>query len=285
MDQSAGILYLVATPIGNLEDITLRALKILQDVDHVAAEDTRHSGQLLKHFQIESHLISYHAHNSAQRIPYLIELLQSGQSIALITDAGTPSISDPGCQLVQACHQSGLSVVPVPGPTAAITALIASGLPTDRFVFEGFLPTQTRERQARLVQLKTEPRTVILYEAPHRLSRTLADLAQVMEPDRQIVLARELTKRYEELWYGSLADAQVYVQHQSPKGEFTLVLAGYIPNPVELSDAEIVSHMQQLLNQGYSRSQASRELAQTSGRDRREIYQLSLQAQVDIPSL
>ncbi len=277
MTEHSGILYLVATPIGNLEDITLRALRILKEVDRIAAEDTRHSGQLLKHFHIETPQISYHTHNAAQRIPTLIEVLQSGQSIALITDAGTPGISDPGQRLVQACIAERIPVITIPGATAAITALVASGLPTDRFIFEGFLPTQTSERIQRLELIKSEARTVILYEAPHRLVRTLTDLAEVLNPDRTIVLARELTKRFEEFWRGSVHDALQHYSERTPKGEFTLVVEGSWPEENgSWSDDDVLVQMQQAMAAGASRSQASRQVAQSSGRDRREIYQLSL---------
>ncbi|MFS8886832.1 16S rRNA (cytidine(1402)-2'-O)-methyltransferase, partial [Synechococcus sp. R55.1] len=228
MEHPTASLYLVATPIGNREDITLRALRVLREVDWVAAEDTRHSGQLLKHFQISARLISYHEHNAAQRIPQLLKYLSAGQSVALISDAGTPAISDPGEELVRACIQAGIPVIPVPGPVAAVAALTASGLPTGRFVFEGFLPLKPSQRQARLQQLAQEERTVVLYEAPHRLRQTLQDLLDHCGPERQIVLARELTKLYESFWRGSLAAALEHCAAQPPRGEFTLLLEGYV---------------------------------------------------------
>ncbi|MEN9225659.1 MAG: 16S rRNA (cytidine(1402)-2'-O)-methyltransferase [Thermostichus sp. HHBFW_bins_43] len=285
MEHAAASLYLVATPIGNREDITLRALRVLQEVNWVAAEDTRHSGQLLKHFQISTRLISYHEHNVAQRIPELLEYLSVGQSGALISDAGTPAISDPGEELVRACIQAGIPVVPIPGPVAAITALIASGLSTRQFVFEGFLPGKPGQRQARLRQLAQEPRTLILYEAPHRLGQTLEELIAYCGPERRVVLARELTKLHEQFWRGSLAAALEHLKTQPPRGEFTLLIEGYTHSDPglrqPLSEAEIRQELAQLLAEGLSRSAASRQLAQSLqgslGWTRRRLYDLSLQ--------
>ncbi|MEN9202432.1 MAG: 16S rRNA (cytidine(1402)-2'-O)-methyltransferase [Thermostichus sp. DG02_2_bins_29] len=285
MEHVAASLYLVATPIGNREDITLRALRILKEVDWVAAEDTRHSGQLLHHFQISTRLISYHRHNAAQRIPELLAYLSAGQPGALISDAGTPAISDPGEELVRACIQAGIPVVPVPGPVAAITALIASGLSTGRFVFEGFLPGKPSQRQAYLQQLVQEPRTLIFYEAPHRLRQTLQDLITYCGPHRQVVLARELTKLHESFWRGSLAAALEHLETQPPRGEFTLLLEGYPESDrnlnQSLSEAEVRQKLAQLLAEGLSPSAATRQLAQSlqgsPGWSRRRLYQLSLQ--------
>ncbi|MFT0787092.1 16S rRNA (cytidine(1402)-2'-O)-methyltransferase [Synechococcus sp. H55.10] len=278
-------LYLVATPIGNREDITLRALRVLREVDWVAAEDTRHSGQLLKHFQISARLISYHEHNTAQRIPQILKYLAAGQSVALISDAGTPAISDPGEELVRACIQAGIPVIPVPGPVAAVAALAASGLATGRFVFEGFLPLKASQRQARLQQLAQEERTIVLYEAPHRLQQTLQDLLAHCGPERQIVLARELTKLHEFFWRGSLAAALEHCTAQPPRGEFTLVLEGR-PSPekdaeTSPSEAEVRQELARLLAEGLPRSAASRQLAQRFQGShlwtRRRLYDLSLQ--------
>lgn len=197
-------LYVVGTPIGNLEDITFRAVRILAAVDLIAAEDTRHTGKLLHHYQIKTPQISYHEHNQQQRIPEILQQLQRGKTIALVSDAGMPGISDPGYELVKACRDQSLTVIPIPGPTAAMTAIAAAGLPTERFVFEGFLPVKGRSRRDRLQGLQSEARTLIFYEAPHRLIKTLDDLAEVLGGDRLVVTARELTKRYEEFWQGSL---------------------------------------------------------------------------------
>lgn len=276
-DQQSGILYVVGTPIGNLEDITFRAVRILQTADVIAAEDTRHTGKLLHHFQITTPQLSYHEHNQHKRIPELLEQLHQGKAIALVTDAGMPGISDPGYELVKACTEAGISVVPIPGASAAITALSAAGLPTDRFVFEGFLPAKGQERQQRLEALKTESRTLILYEAPHRVRQTLQDLATVLGENRPIVLARELTKFHEEFWRGSIGDAIAHHTQREPQGEFTLVVAGSQQQKPQLSDAAIKAELQSLLNQGLSRSQASRQLAELTSLPRRHIYQLALE--------
>ncbi|MBW4554074.1 MAG: 16S rRNA (cytidine(1402)-2'-O)-methyltransferase [Aphanocapsa sp. GSE-SYN-MK-11-07L] len=272
----AGTLYVVGTPIGNLEDMSVRAVKVLQAVDLIAAEDTRHTGKLLQHFQIATPQISYHQHNSQQRIPELVQRLQQGTAIALVSDAGMPGISDPGYELVRDCVAAKVPVVPIPGASAAIAALSASGLPTDRFVFEGFLPVKGQDRQARLQELKAEPRTMILYEAPHRLRQTLADLAATLGEERQIAIARELTKRYETFWQGSLAAAISVYQTQDPKGEFTLVVAGTEILPISLSESALKAALQDLFDQGISRSEASRQLASAIGLPRRQVYQLAL---------
>jgi 16S rRNA (cytidine1402-2'-O)-methyltransferase len=274
-----GILYLVGTPIGNLEDITLRAIRILQEVDLIAAEDTRRTGKLLQHLQIKTPQISYHQHNQTERKEELLDGLQAGKTIALVTDAGMPGISDPGYEIVKAAIASDILVVPIPGVTAAITALAASGLPTDRFVFEGFLPAKGKQRSERLDVLKSETRTLIIYEAPHRLLSTLMDLGAVLGEDRQIVLARELTKLHEEWWRGTIGEAiATYSQTRQTKGEYTLVVAGeqLTQNPI-LSEAELKAELRQLLQQGMSRSQASRHLAQLTSQSRRRIYQLALE--------
>ncbi|MFB2968481.1 16S rRNA (cytidine(1402)-2'-O)-methyltransferase [Aerosakkonema sp. BLCC-F183] len=271
-----GTLYVVATPIGNLEDMTFRAVRILQMVDAIAAEDTRHTGKLLQHFQIATPQISYHEHNRQQRIPELVDLLKQGKSIALVSDAGMPLISDPGYELVRACISVEIPVVPIPGASAAITALSASGLSTDRFVFEGFLPAKGSGRKERLEALQTESRTIILYESPHRLRQTLQDLADVLGGDRQLVLARELTKLHEEFWRGTIAAAILAYSQRSPQGEFTLALAGLQLEKPYFSEEILKSELQQLLGQGISRSQASRQLAKATSLPRRFIYELAL---------
>lgn len=270
-----GKLYLVGTPIGNLEDITLRAIRTLKEVDLIAAEDTRRTGKLLQHLQIDTPQVSYHEHSHNSRIQQLLERLQQGQSIALVTDAGMPSISDPGVKLVQAAIALGVEVIPIPGGTAVISALAASGLPTERFVFEGFLPQKQKERTTRLELIASETRTVVLYEAPHRIVKTLTDLATVVG-EREIVLARELTKIHEEFWRGNIGEAIALYTNRQPKGEYTLVLRGASPaNPV-MSEAELKIELQQLLSQGMTRSQASRQLAKLTTLSRREIYQLDV---------
>ena len=273
----ATTLYLVGTPIGNLEDITFRAVRILQEVDLIAAEDTRHTGKLLHHFQIKTPQISCHEHNERQQIPQLINKLAAGQSIALVTDAGMPGISDPGFLLVAACVVAGITVVPIPGVTAVITGLSASGLASDRFVFEGFLPVKGIDRQQRLSAIKSETRTIVFYEAPHRLRRTLADLAEQLEPQRQVVLARELTKMHEEFWRGSLESAIEHHQNKEPQGEYVLIVAGAEFLTPQWSDDLIKTELVQLLAQGISRSDASKQLASLTAVNKRYIYQLSLQ--------
>lgn len=284
MEIKAGTLYIVGTPIGNLEDMTFRAIQVLQQVDAIAAEDTRHTGKLLQHFQISTPQLSYHDHNRLSRIPELLERLQSGRAIALVTDAGMPGISDPGYELVKACAEIGISVVPIPGPSAVITALSASGLPTDRFVFEGFLPPKGQPRRDRLESLPAESRTLVFYEAPHRLRQTLEDLAAALGPDRSITLTRELTKLHEEFWRGSLEEAIARYTTREPQGEFTLVVAGAEQVQPLLSESALKTELQQLLNQGISRSQASRQLAQQTSLPRRHIYQLALAIPDDLLS-
>jgi 16S rRNA (cytidine1402-2'-O)-methyltransferase len=274
-----GTLYLVGTPIGNLEDITLRAVRMLQEVDWIAAEDTRHTGKLLQHWQVKTPQISYHQHNRASRLPELLVRLRQGESIALVTDAGMPGISDPGYELVKACVEANISVIPIPGVTAAITALAASGLPTERFVFEGFLPAKGKPRRERLQLLQQESRTIVLYESPHRLLQTLQDLANFLEENRAIVLGRELTKLHEEFWRGTLAGAiQLYLKNSQPRGEFTLVIAGHEQvETAAFSPTELKAELQELLQQGMTRSQASRQLAQLTSLPRRQLYQLALE--------
>ncbi|MEB3311823.1 MAG: 16S rRNA (cytidine(1402)-2'-O)-methyltransferase [Snowella sp.] len=272
-----GTLYLVGTPIGNLEDMTFRAIETLKKVDLIAAEDTRHTGKLLQYFKIETPQISYHDHNHQSRLQTLLNYLNQGQNLALVTDAGMPGISDPGYELVQACLAEEIAVIPIPGVTALITALVASGLPTDRFIFEGFLPTKSKERQARLQALQTEPRTILFYEAPHRLLETITDLSHVFGPERSLVTARELTKLHEEFWYGTLGKAIEHYTQVSPKGEFTLVVGGQINGDrVIPSDNTLKTELEQLLEQGMSRSQASRHLAELTQVPRRHLYQLAL---------
>lgn len=277
MSNELGKLYLVGTPIGNLEDITLRAIRILTEVDLIAAEDTRHTGKLLKHLQINTPQISYHEHSPNFRLEELTAKLQQGQNIALVTDAGMPSISDPGVKLVRGAIARSIEVIPIPGGTAAISALAASGMATDKFIFEGFLPPKEKARQVRLELLKSESRTILIYEAPHRLLKTLTDLATVVGSERKIVLARELTKIHEEFWRGNLEDAiALYSQNKQPKGEYTLVLDGAKETNLIMSEAELKLELQQLLANGMTRSQASRQLAKSSNLSRREIYQLDL---------
>ncbi|MDF5709060.1 MAG: 16S rRNA (cytidine(1402)-2'-O)-methyltransferase [Nostoc sp. S4] len=283
-DPKPGTLYVVGTPIGNLEDITFRAVRILQTVDLIAAEDTRHTGKLLQHFEIKTPQVSYHEHNRTSRIPELLEYLANNKAIALVSDAGMPGISDPGYELVKACIATGIPVVPIPGASAAITALSAAGLPTDRFVFEGFLPPKSQQRREHLESLQTESRTLIFYESPHRLRDTLQDLAEVLGSDRQIVLGRELTKLYEEFWRGTTAEAIADYSQREPQGEYTLVVAGISSSQPQLTQEELKAELKQLINQGISRSQASRQLAKVTSLPRRQLYQLALSLIVDFDS-
>lgn len=276
MTLQLGKLYLVGTPIGNLEDITLRAIRTLKEVDLIAAEDTRRTGRLLQHLQVNTPQVSYHEHSHSYRIQELLEHLQQGKQIALVTDAGMPSISDPGIKLVQAAIAVGITVVPIPGGTAVISALAASGMSTAKFVFEGFLPIKEQERLARLEFLRNETRTVVLYEAPHRILKTLIDLGTIIGTTREIVLAREITKIHEEFWRGKIDDAIALYEQRQPKGEYTIVLQGAAETNLITSQAELKKELQQLLDAGMTRSQASRQLAKLTSLSRREIYQLDL---------
>jgi 16S rRNA (cytidine1402-2'-O)-methyltransferase len=220
----AGDLYLVSTPIGNLEDITYRAVRVLGSVDVIAAEDTRKTGFLLHHLGIRRELVSYHSYNESKRVPELIRRLLHGESVAVVTDAGTPGISDPAFSIIRGALDAGIHVIPIPGPTAFLPALVVSGLPTDRFVFEGFLPVK-KGRRGRLERLSGEKRTMVLYESPHRIDRTLRELLEVLG-DRQAALAREITKKFEETTRGTLSEILSHVRVKKPRGELVLVIAG-----------------------------------------------------------
>jgi 16S rRNA (cytidine1402-2'-O)-methyltransferase len=276
-----GTLYIVGTPIGNLEDMTFRAVRILQSVDMIAAEDTRHTGKLLQHFQIKTPQISYHEHNRNSRIPEIIEQLKYGKAIALVSDAGMPGISDPGYELIKACVDAEIDVVPIPSATAAITALSASGLPTNRFVFDGFLPAKSQQRREYLESLLIETRTLVFYESPHRLRETLQDFADILGSDRQIVIARELTKLYEEFWRGTIEEAIAHYQQKEPQGEYTLLVAGIEPSKPQITEAELKAELLGMMKQGASRSQASRQLAKEISISRNKLYQLALTIELD----
>jgi len=275
-----GTLYLCATPIGNLEDVTLRVLRVLREADLIAAEDTRRTRKLLSHYDIHTPLTSYHEHNRRSKGEQLLEQLAAGRRVALVSDAGTPAVSDPGRELVAAALDRGIAVVPLPGPSAALTALVASGLPTERFCFEGFLPPAGRARRERLESLRAESRTVIIYEAPHRLQKTLAELLAALG-DRPLAVARELTKQYEQIWRGGLAEAVEYFRAHPPRGEFTLVIsgggesdaAGRKKEAVEpWHELSLVEHVRSLEEQGASRRDAMREVARLRGVSRRVVY-------------
>lgn len=279
-----GILYLVATPIGNLEDMTFRAVTILKEVDLIAAEDTRQSIKLLKHFNIDTDMTSYHDHNKEQKGEKLIAMLKQGKNIALISDAGTPGISDPGEDLVRLCHEEGISVSACPGCVAGIMGLILSGFTTGRFVFEGFLPVNRKRKKERLQSLQTEVRTIIFYEAPHKLLTTLEDILEQLG-NRRITLARELTKRYEEIKQTRVEEAVQFYQNQSPKGEFVLILEGMDYKEKEeieqkqWEDMSVIDHISYYEQQGINRKEALKAVAKDRGMSKREIYKIQLQEQ------
>jgi 16S rRNA (cytidine1402-2'-O)-methyltransferase len=259
------MLYLVGTPIGNLSDLSPRALEILSAVDVIACEDTRRTGLLLSKFDIKKKLISYHEHNRSQKGPILLAMLESGQNIALVSDAGMPCISDPGEELVRECALKNLPVQVIPGPVAAISALALSGLDTKRFCFEGFLPSDGKERKERLEELTYHRHTFILYEAPHRIIRTLSDLISVGLGDRDTAICREITKKYEEVLRMKVSSAYEYFQKTPPRGEFVLVIAGGEP-PCKAeksmpTDEEKIFQINQLLKKNYSTKQISQLLA------------------------
>lgn len=275
----AGKLYIIGTPIGNLEDITYRAVRILQEVYFIAAEDTRNTKKLCNHFGIETPMISYHEHNTRQAGEKIIEHLQSGKDIAIVSDAGMPCISDPGADLVALAIENGLSVVPVPGPNAAITALVASGISPQPFTFWGFLPRQKKEQREQLEKLRLHEETLLFYEAPHRLKTTLRSLADQFGEERKIVMARELTKRFEEFLRGTIAEAVEWTETNEIRGEFCLVVEGN-PDAEELSEAawweglSIVQHVQQVMEQKNIRSkEAIKEVAEARRIGKREVYQ------------
>ena len=273
-EPAAGVLYLVGTPIGNVGDLSPRARHVLGHVQCIACEDTRRSGLLLHNLGIKSRLVSFHEHNQSSRIPELLAALEAGEAIAVISDAGLPGISDPGEALVAAARAAGRTVICVPGPCAVTTALVSSGLPAGRFCFEGFLPPKATQRRSRLQELAAEPRTLVLFEAPHRLINLLEDLHAELG-DRPIAVTRELTKRHEQQVGPCVSAALEHFRHNPPQGEFTIVLGGAAtetaPPP---SEADLQTALSALLASGLSRSDAARQLAQETGMARRELYAL-----------
>lgn len=273
-----GTLYLCATPIGNLDDMTFRVLDTLRNVDVIAAEDTRNSIKLLNRFEIKTPMTSYHEYNKVEKAQKLISMLQEGKNIALITDAGTPAISDPGEVLVQMCHQNGVPVTSLPGACACITALTLSGLSTRRFCFEAFLPADKNERKTILEDLKEESRTIILYEAPHHLKATLAELYDVLG-DRTITLCRELTKKFETIMPTTLSGAIDFYEENEPKGEYVLVLEGKSfearkeEKQKEWQQLSIEEHMDFYESQGVDRKEAMKKVAKDRGLTKRDVYQ------------
>lgn len=281
----SGTLYLCPTPIGNLGDITLRTLERLRAVDLIAAEDTRVSMKLLNHFEIKVPVTSYYEHNKREKGHYLIEKLQEGMDIAVITDAGMPGISDPGEDLVRLCVKEGIPVESLPGPCAFATALVGSGLPTGRFAFEGFLTVNKRNRTAHLESLKQETRTLIFYEAPHKLLSTLRDMLDILG-DRDIVLARELTKRFEEYNRTTLAEAVRYYEETPPKGEFVLILAGADPERLEQRRLEALPSAEAMIRayaaEGMRAKELTKRVADELKQPRRDIYDLYLRMKEDL---
>ncbi|MDE7157177.1 MAG: 16S rRNA (cytidine(1402)-2'-O)-methyltransferase [Lachnospiraceae bacterium] len=277
----SGKLYLCATPIGNLEDITFRVLRTLKEVDLIGAEDTRHSIKLLNHFGIKTPMTSYHEYNKVEKAKYLVSLLQEGKNIALITDAGTPGISDPGEELVRQCYEAGIEVSSLPGPAACITALTMSGMATRRFAFEAFLPSDKKERAMVLAELAEETRTIVLYEAPHHLLRTLEELRDQIG-NRRITVCRELTKKYEEAKQSFIDDMIDHYSLNEPKGEFVLVIEGKSFDEKVKEEQEswleltIAEHLDYYVNRGMNKKEAMKQVAKDRGISKRDVYQADL---------
>ena len=275
----SGILYLVATPIGNLEDMTFRAVRVLKEADLIAAEDTRNSIKLLNHFEIRTPMTSYHEFNKYNKADRLIEKLSEGQTVALITDAGTPGISDPGEVLVEKCYEAGITVIPVPGACAAVNALIASGQPTRRFAFEAFLPADKKERRAVIQELKNETRTIVLYEAPHRLVKTLKELRENLG-DRELTLCKELTKKHESFARTTLDEAISAFEDEdnAPRGEYVLVIKGKSEETIEAEKAaaweniSVTEHVEMYITGGMTKKDAIKQVALDRNLPKREVY-------------
>ena len=278
----SGKLYLCATPIGNLEDMTFRVVRTLKEVDLIAAEDTRHSIKLLNHFEIKTPMTSYHEFNKMDKGRYLIEQLQKGINIALITDAGTPGISDPGEELVKMAYESGIEVTSLPGPAACITALTLSGLSTRRFVFEAFLPSDKKEKQLVLKELINETRTIVLYEAPHRVVKTLKELKEALG-DRRITLVRELTKKFETTFCTTLSEAITYYEDHETKGEYVLVIEGRHREEMIMEEQarwmtlSVLEHMEIYISKGLNKKDAMKAVSTDRGVTKRDIYQLLIE--------
>lgn len=270
-----GVLYVVATPLGNLEDITVRAVRVLQEVDLIAAEDTRRTRKLLAHYAVTTRLTSYHDHVEATKTPWLIEALKAGTNLAVVSDAGTPGISDPGYRLVKSAAAAGLRVVPVPGPSTVTALLSVGGLPTDRFVFEGFLPAKKSRRKRLLHDLRREPRTLVLYESPQRLLRSLADLAAELG-DRRVVVGRELTKRFEEIVRGRLGHVVAELGNRQIKGEVALLVEGCDAEQEHAAAQSAGELMRQLLTDGVALKEAARTVSEVYRLSKREAYTLGM---------
>lgn len=270
-----GTLYIVATPIGNLEDMTLRAIRVLKEVDLVAAEDTRHTRHLLDRYQIDTQLTSYHDHNKEEKAPILVSRMLDGKNVALVSDAGTPGISDPGYFLINLAIDQHIPVIPIPGATAAIAALSISGMPTDRFIFEGFLPAKHVARLKRLQELAHEERTIIFYEAPHKIIRAVEDMLAVLG-DRRAVSTRELTKIYEETIRGTLSEILKRLQEGTIKGEFTIIVHGASTEP-QKQDIDTTEYLKNLMiHRGLTKKEAIAATAEELGLPKKEVYKESL---------
>lgn len=272
----SGALYIVPTPIGNLEDVTFRAVRVLKEVDLIAAEDTRHTQVLLSHYGIRTRVTSYHEHNERSKARELVEQLREGTSIALLTDAGTPMISDPGYRLVIETIRAGVQVIPLPGPSAVTAALSAAGLPTDRFGFEGFLPAKKSERRSALELLKEDTRTLILYEAPHRLKQTLADMAEIFG-NRQVAIGREISKVHEEFLRGAIREILAQLEQQKVRGEITLIVQG-ASSGAPVSEEAVIREIRQLAENGMRVKEISELVGAHHGISKREVYRLALRA-------
>ncbi len=277
-ENGIGELYLCATPIGNLEDMTFRCIRVLKEADVIAAEDTRNSIKLLNHFEIKTPMTSYHEFNKVEKARVLVEKMLKGETVALITDAGTPGISDPGEELVRQCIEAGIKVTPVPGAAACINALIMSGMPTRRFCFEAFLPSDKKEKADVLEQLKAEQRTIIIYEAPHRLLRTLTELESALGGMRKIAVCKELTKRHETVYRDTISGALGYYTANEPKGEYVLVIEGRSPKELleekraAWDDMSIEEHFNMYVSQGMGKKDAMKLVAKDRGVSKRDIY-------------
>lgn len=276
--EKTGTLYICPTPIGNLEDITYRTIRILNEVDLIAAEDTRHTLKLLNHFEIKKPLISYHEHNKMGKGPVLIDKLNQGQSIALVSDAGMPGISDPGEDIIKLAIEEGIDVVGLPGPSASILALVISGLPTKRFVFEGFLPAKKKDKEAKWVELQSETRTIIMYESPHHLKKYLKELENHLG-NRKIALCRELTKTYEEIFRGTVETAIAYYEEHDPRGEYVIIIEGgqvQVAQDMDFEERTIPEWVTYFMAEGLDKKEAVKKTAKQLGLSKNEVYMETL---------
>lgn len=277
MEKEQGVLYLCATPIGNLEDMTFRAVRMMKEVDLIAAEDTRHTRKLLSHYDIHTPLTSYHEHNKFEKGPQLIETILSGQQLLLVSDAGLPGIADPGSHLAELAIAAGIAIIPLPGANAALSGLICSGLDTTRFSFAGFLPKTTKKRKEVLASLKNERSTLIFYESPHRIKATLKELSDVFGENRKAALARELTKKFEEFIRGTLGEVRAHLEQNQPRGEFCIIIAGCdLPEEETVHAAAVnpVDLVAKLVAENMDKKAAIKQAAKVLGLGRREVYQM-----------